>query len=37
MFNTLAQKYLGDLGKEPGAKVLKAQAAAEGRVDPPLT
>lgn len=37
MFNTLGQKYLGDLGKEPGAKVQKAKAAAEGTVDPPLT
>ncbi len=37
MFNLLGQKYLGDLGKEPGAKVQKAKAAAEGTVDPPLT
>ncbi|MFN4972917.1 MAG: peptide MFS transporter [Bacteroidota bacterium] len=36
-FNTMAQKYLGDLGKEPGAKIQKAKAAAEGTVDPPLT
>jgi len=37
MFNLMGQKYLGDLGKEPGAKVLKAKAAAEGTVDPPMT
>ena len=37
MFNFMGQKYLGDLGKEPGAKVLKAKAAAEGTVDPPMT
>jgi proton-dependent oligopeptide transporter, POT family len=37
MFNTLGQSYLGDLGKEPGAKVQKAKAAAEGTIDPPLT
>lgn len=37
MFNMLGQSYLGDLGKDPGAKLQKAKAAAEGTVDPPLT
>ncbi|MCE2787624.1 MAG: peptide MFS transporter [Sphingobacteriales bacterium] len=37
MFNGLGQSYLGDLGKEPGAKLQKAAAAANGTVDPPLT
>lgn len=36
-FNALAQQYLGDLGKEPGAKLQKARAAQNGTVDPPLT
>lgn len=29
LFNSLGQKYLGDLGKEPGAKLQKANAAAQ--------
>jgi len=37
MFNIFGQQYLGDLGKEPGAKLQKAAAAASGQVDPPLT
>ncbi len=37
MFNLFGQKYLGDLGKEPGAKLQKAAAAASGEVAPPLS
>jgi len=29
LFNSLGQTYLGDLGKEPGAKLQKAHAAAQ--------
>lgn len=29
LFNSLGQTYLGDLGKEPGAKLQKANAAAQ--------
>ncbi|MCK6611172.1 MAG: peptide MFS transporter [Bacteroidia bacterium] len=37
LFNILGQQYLGELGKEPGAKLQKAEAAKSGQVDPPLT
>jgi len=37
MFNILGQKYLGDLGREPGAKIQRAAAAASGEVELPLT
>lgn len=37
LFNILGQRYLGELGKEPGAKLQKAEAAKSGQVDPPLT
>lgn len=36
-FNTMAQKYLGDLGKEPGAKLQKAAELASGVEKQPLT
>ena len=37
LFNLLGNSFLGELGKEPGAKLLKAQAKASGEVVVPIT